>query len=127
MSTSSQLPSTGDMLVLDTSKPTPLELYSKPVNSEVMVSDPSNAYYSAPVGSETEKAYLQTQQPNSNSQDLVQLVWEVGLIISAFHDDVKKVDEAGMSLQRRISQMETGLSSPFLAPNIEIMEQQGML
>ena len=53
MSTSSQLPSTGDMLVLDTSKPTPLELYSQPVNSEVMVSDPSNAYYSAPVGSET--------------------------------------------------------------------------
>ena len=50
-----------------------------------------------------------------------------GFEISSFTDDVKKVDEAGMSLQRRISQMETGLSSPFLAPNIEIMEQQGML
>ena len=49
MSTSSQLPSNGDMLVLDTSKPTPLELYSKPVSSEVVVPDPSNMYYSAPV------------------------------------------------------------------------------
>ena len=49
------------------------------------------------------------------------------IYLSSFNDDVKKVDEAGMSLQRRISQMETGLSSPFLAPNIEIMEQQGML
>ena len=48
MSTSSQLPSNGDMLVLDTSKPTPLELYSKPVSSEVLVPDSSN-YYSAPV------------------------------------------------------------------------------
>lgn len=37
------------------------------------------------------------------------------------------MDETSNQLQRRVSQMETGLSSPFLAPNIEIMEQKGML
>ena len=46
---------------------------------------------------------------------------------SSLHVDVKKVDETSNQLQRRVSQMETGLSSPFLAPNIEIMEQKGML
>lgn len=63
MSTSSQLPSNGDMLVLDTSKPTPLELYSKPVSSEVVVPDPSTMYYSAPVRL-MESDYGQTQQSN---------------------------------------------------------------
>ena len=46
---------------------------------------------------------------------------------SAFQDDVRRVDAAGELLSRRMSQMETGLSSPFLVPNIEAMERQGML
>ena len=41
--------------------------------------------------------------------------------------DVNKVNETSNLLQRRVSEMETGLSSPFLAPTIEIMEQKGML
>ena len=41
--------------------------------------------------------------------------------------DVNKVNETSNQLQRRVSEMEMGLSSPFLAPNIEIMEQKGML
>ena len=79
MSTSSQLPSNGDMLVLDTSKPTPLELYSKPVSSEVVVPD-STMYYSAPVRL-MESDYGQTQQSNPTSQDLVQQVRKGRLIL----------------------------------------------
>ena len=45
----------------------------------------------------------------------------------SLHVDVNKVNETSNLLQRRVSEMETGLSSPFLAPNIEIMEQKGML
>ena len=52
---------------------------------------------------------------------------ERSLECSSLHQDVKKVDEASNSLQKRLSQMATELSSPFLAPNIEIMEQKGML
>lgn len=40
---------------------------------------------------------------------------------------VQKMNEKSDNLQRRVSQMETELSSPFMVPNIEIMEKNGML
>ena len=46
---------------------------------------------------------------------------------SSLHKNVQKVDERSNSLRQRLSQMETELSSPFLAQNIEDMEQKGML
>lgn len=36
------------------------------------------------------------------------------------------MDEKSNILQRRVSQMETELSSPFMVPNIEMMEKNGM-
>lgn len=45
---------------------------------------------------------------------------------SSLHLGVKKMDEKSNMLQRRVSQMETELSSPFMAPNIEMMEKNGM-
>lgn len=46
---------------------------------------------------------------------------------SSLHKNVQKVDERSNSLRKRLSRMETELSSPFLAQNIEDMEQKGML
>lgn len=45
---------------------------------------------------------------------------------SSLHLGVKKMDEKSNMLQQRVSQMETELSSPFMAPNIEMMEKNGM-
>ena len=45
---------------------------------------------------------------------------------SSLHMGVKKMDEKSNNLQRRVSQMETELSSPFMVPSIEEMEKNGM-
>lgn len=53
--------------------------------------------------------------------------WKRGVMRSSLPQGLKKADEAGSSLKRLSSSMENGLDSPFYAPNLEVMEQKGML